>query len=135
MNLKDRYEQLGRESIRYGESNDCSVVATAMLFTLSYNEAHSLLYRLGRNARKAVNMKSVEIHYKTRCSKPIKPKQPSGSKYTVKTIANTIPVGKYLVYTRGHVLACINGEIYDWTEDRKHRVTHYVEVDSIMDIL
>ena len=135
MTHEERYALLKTESMRYGERNDCSVIATAMIFSLTYNEAHSLLFRLGRNARRGFNMSILERHYKTRLSKPSRPKQPNGSSYTVKTIANTIPVGKYLVYTRGHVLACINGDIYDWTEDRKHRVTHIVEIDSLFDML
>ena len=125
-----RYKSLREESARYGEGNDCSVIATAMVLSQSYNEAHSLLHSLGRKARHGFNTRLLETHLAGRVAPRVRPTQPNGSSYTVTSITSLLPVGKYLVYTSGHALACIHGRIYDWTEDRKHRVTSYVELDT-----
>lgn len=130
-----RYNELREESNRYGETNDCSVVATAMVLDLSYNDAHALLYKLGRRARAGFNTMRLEVHLGSRCSKRVYPTQPNGSNYTIKTVPSLLPLGKHLIFTAGHVLACINGSILDWTEDRKHRVRYYVSIDAPEDIL
>jgi len=129
-----RYCALRRETTLMNERNDCSVKAIAMIYDYDYIDAHMLLTNLGRKYRHGFDV-DLAIKYLGRASKKQYVRQPNKSKYTVKTIANTIPVGKYLVFTSGHVLACINGKIYDWTEDRKHRVTYIIEIDSMMDFL
>lgn len=132
--LTEKYKTLQAKSKQYGENNDCSVIALAMVYDLTYEESHTICHKLGRRARGSfATIKAVR--QLGRHSSIIAPKQPNGSRYTVKTIASTVPVGKYLVWTSGHILACINGTIYDWTEDRKHRVKRYVEIDSLLDML
>lgn len=133
--LSIRYEALKAESKRIGERNDCTVIAFAMIYDMTYLESHSLLMRLGRQVCRGFNAEIATRHFNLTRSMKVRPKQPNGSKYTIKTITNTIPVGKYLIFTDGHILACIDGKIYDWTEDRKHRVTHYIQVGSLLESL
>ena len=133
--LKDHYNTLRQESHRYGERNDCTVIATAMLFSLSYNDAHKLLYDLGRKAHKGFNVDYIVSYYKHRCSNPQYIRQPNGSLYTVRSIPETLPVGKFMLLTVDHALACINGAIYDWSANRKHRILKVIEIDTIFDLL
>jgi len=42
---------------------------------------------------------------------------------TVNSVAKFLkPSRKYLIHVRGHALAYANGEVQDWTADRKHRI-------------
>jgi hypothetical protein len=41
---------------------------------------------------------------------------------TVRTFTRENPTGRYLVWTRGHILAVVNGQAIDWTRNRTHRV-------------
>lgn len=134
--LQALYADLQREYRRYGEHNACSVIATAMLLELSFDEAHKKLYRLGRVARRGFNMGSLyNSELRHRLSDKHWIKQPNGSQYTVRTIPDALPVGKYFVHTDGHVLALIHGTVYDWTANRKHRVKYILELDSMLDFL
>ena len=126
----DRYNTLMSESRRYGEHNDCSVIAIAMIYELSYNEAHKVCFDHGRRARRGFYVNKA-IKALGRTEKEYCPKQPNDSRYTVKTIGDELTYGKYFVFVSGHVLALIDGIVYDWTEDRKHRVTSVIQVDKI----
>lgn len=128
--LKEKYNEARKESNYIRENNDCSVIALSMVYDKSYSEIHRLLSHLGRKQGRGFNTITA-IKTLGRASKPIYPKQPNGSLYTIKTIVDILPVGKFLIFTKGHVLACIDGEIYDWTEDRKHRVIKVIEIDKI----
>jgi len=130
--LMSRYKTLQEESARYGETNDCTVIATAMVLGLTYNEAHVTLYKLGRTARHGFHMERLELsqQYKHRFSKRTKLSKPEGGQYSVKSAPDLFPVGKHLIYTKNHVLAVIHGKVYDWTEDRKHRIISYTVVDD-----
>jgi hypothetical protein len=52
----------------------------------------------------------------------------AGGKSVTSIVRVVDPTKKYLVGTRNHVLAVINGQAHDWTRDHKHRIKEVYEV-------
>lgn len=118
-----KYQEIARQSKIYGETQDCSVMAIALTYDISYQESHRALAKCGRIAghgfytRHALSYLTEQ--YGIAHTYIDLPKQLNGSRYTNKTIANFLPVGNYLIFVKGHVLPMINGKIYDWSDGRK----------------
>jgi hypothetical protein len=55
-------------------------------------------------------------------------KQKNGSRYTPKTIGDKLKRGYYLCFCNGHVFAVVNGDVEDWTNNRKHHITQAYKV-------
>jgi hypothetical protein len=51
-------------------------------------------------------------------------RQPSGRRYTVRTIARAKPMGRHIVWIKDHVIPLVGGLVMDWTKDRLYRVSH-----------
>jgi hypothetical protein len=122
----DKYKLMCKSSAGYKETNDCSVKALAIAGRVSYAKAHAVTKSLGRKHRKGMPMwRIIEAMKMIGCSVEHikKPKKKDGSGYTMMTIGKGFPRGYYIVEVRGHVAAMINGDIMDWSDGRKHRVT------------
>jgi len=122
-----RYEAIKRMSNRMNERNDCTVKALAMTGRVTYKVAHGVCADYGRPERRgmylsqqvktvfnSIGFDAIKIHRQA---------QKNGSKFTPKTVGSVCKAGYYLAFTRSHVLPVINGEVYDWTDGRKHHIT------------
>lgn len=49
---------------------------------------------------------------------------------TIKRAAAVFREGKYLFVVNRHVLACVDGEVIDWTANRKHRIQQVWKIAS-----
>lgn len=120
----EKYLLMKSESDRLGERNDCTVKAIAIAGRVPYKVAHKALARNGRRKRCGARndvffnaITDIGCYYSV-----IRPRQPNGSRYTAKTIGKAYPRGYFIVQYYDHVAAMVNGEIADWTDERKHRV-------------
>ena len=107
------------------ETNDCTVIATAICCRMPYEKAHKLLKKFGRGDRKGFcispHLSAVKhAGFKVDKSNPV---QPNGSKYTAITIGNKLKKGYYLLTSDGHAFALVNGSIENWVDGRRHRIT------------
>lgn len=123
--MDDRMMQCALASSAMGEHGDCSVRAVALTTNVPYETAHIALRVAGRRNRRGAFENQIikatrSLGYTV--DPKVIPKQSNGSLYTAKTIGRVYPTGNYLVYTRGHVFALVNGSVLDWTEGKKHRV-------------
>jgi len=128
-------KQLAAKSKSFGEKNDCSVKAVAIVMNASYEEAHTALKNAGRRSGKGASVpmimeairslggyvtgwKDIKNHGGT-----------SQRRCPVSRIAGRLPrKGRYLALTRNHIAAVKDGEVLDWTEGRRHQVIFTWEV-------
>lgn len=110
---------------KFSEANDCSVIATSIAARVPYNEAHAALRAQGRpNRRGSTVSQLLRALESLGCSleEIDNPRQPNGSRYTMKTVGRLARRGYYIVLVRRHVAAVVNGDVEDWSTDHKHRV-------------
>jgi len=137
------FETLKNESRKYGETNDCGVIALAACCRVDYSTAHGALRREGRKFGKGTYMSAFHraanaLGYKTddgqfrnfaggtRLSSIVRRK---GSGLTVSTAPKWLPRrGVFVLVTARHVLTMVNGNVIDWSAGRKHRITNIYEV-------
>lgn len=138
------YQSVRMDSSSYGEHNDCTVVAVALLAGVTYAEAHKAMRDEGRKNGKGAY-----------CYQYIKALESFGKKVTAipqNSIISTFPSPhcnlrsltthhprrfpkvwpkqkKYLVQTKRHALAIINGETMDWSINKSLRVCNIWEVE------
>jgi hypothetical protein len=129
----DKYAKLKKARYRkqLKETNDCSVMAIAIACRLSYKKAHDLMAAYGRKNRQGANNFAIlqaarSLGFEITAVNNLV--QGNGCGYTVTTIGEKCKSGYYLAFVRGHVLGVVNGEIYDWTEGRRHRVNEVYKV-------
>lgn len=120
------YTSLQKESNRFGERNDCTVKAYAVVANVSYEEARKEMAKEGRVFRKG--LKSDFYAYNNRMLRRLRANgfevEFVGCKSkTVRTLGRNIKSkDSFLIFTKGHVLAAKEGKIIDWTEGRCHRI-------------
>lgn len=104
----------GAKASGYGkEKNDCAVVAFSLALGISYKDAYKKLDAAGRQKNSGFYINEFMEHcgflgYNT---KTIKFKK--GRRLTQNEFAITYNKGKWIAYTKGHVIAVINGVIFD----------------------
>ena len=135
-----KYRQVEASSKKYGEINDCVVCAIAMAYDIDYELSHEICAKSGRIAGRPCHTMRAVYKATSILGIPHKlmsiPKQSNGSRYTVKTIANYLPIGNYIVRVDGHALPLIDGHIYDDTNGRKHRIIEVYRIGSdLLEIL
>lgn len=120
---------LDLESRRFGENHDCAVRAIAAVSGFSYADVRAYLASRGRRkGRGTANYLIAETLNLLEVKRTERPDLKAKGK-TVRTLARVIPkTGKFLVNTRGHILAIVDGEVLDWTKGRLHRVESVLEV-------
>ena len=135
MNRKDKshaWSQMKKAAEKYGEDNDCSVIATTIAFNkvhgcekMSYSEMRAWFERAGRKHRQGVyNHQLHQVLEELACEIQYTkaPHQPNGSRYTAATIGRAFPKGTFIVGMTGHVAAMHNGLVLDWTRGTRRRV-------------
>lgn len=115
---------LTQERILYRERNDCTVIAFAIVFKVTYAEAHKhMKERCGRMNRKGVISKTVlppslpDVRFRVRSFN-----KESGNATTLGRFIKDHPVGRYYVCVRGHALAVVDGVVYDYYYGPKRQV-------------
>jgi hypothetical protein len=132
-----KYNELHAQSRAVGETNDCTVVALAAATGASYAHAWAVLAALGRAIGKGYPLHGLALERALALcgcrvepdSCLVAPKSANGAQLTVAKLPEYLPKrGVYLVFTRGHVLCYRGGRVHDWTEGRRHRVSHIFRI-------
>ena len=120
---KSKLELIVAESKKLDEKNDCAVRAVTAVSGMPYEYIHALFLRYGRRRRgrtpRAVTWEvlkdlQMEVYPSYKLQHRAK---------TVRALKKVLPSkGRFLIHTRGHLLAAVDGEIIDWTEGRLHRI-------------
>lgn len=120
------FEHCEKEAIDMGEANDCTVKALAIAGNVAYKKAHDYMRQAGRRMRRGLHTGAIEKGFKLAGFKLVKVKH-TGK--TATTITKDCAKSKrYVAYTRNHILAITNGQVQDWTENRRHRIETLFEV-------
>ena len=113
------YEELARNGIKYFDRNFCTVIALATVCDLSYRRAYKKLEREGR--KKGRGTYPFEYHQAIK-KQGYRIDRVDFRKDGVRTLAQAqkkYTSGKYLVETRKHISAIVNGDLNDWTNPEK----------------
>lgn len=140
--LTDTYKQLEGLSSSVGENNDCAVKALALVTGVDYLTAHSKLSDLGR--KKGAPTKNAHLRQAVKdlgfTLKPVHRhqiiSQYPGNHKNKKNITTHHPArfpapwrGKtFMAFTKGHVLAIVDGKVHDWTSLKSLYIISLYEV-------
>jgi hypothetical protein len=113
----------GREQAGFqNEWNDCSVRALAIAAGITYGQAHDLLKAQGRKDRKGARVYMIRAAAASTAKvEDVLVRQPKthwmgGYSYTCPTLSQVIrkhSSGRYILITRNHAIALVDGVIYD----------------------
>jgi len=119
-----------QEAMNLYENNDCGVRALALVCNIPYKTARETLSAHGRKHGAGVfTFQLAKALVEHSNPKPLQTVlKPKGGRYTPKTIGKAYPKGRFLLYSRGHVMAMVDGEILDWAQDRRLRIVAIQEV-------
>ena len=94
-----------------GEARDCGVTSLSIAGGVSYREAWELLFNWGRGKGEGVSPFQLEMASKglNRASKRFS----AMSKVTLAQFIKTHYKGRFIVYTRNHAMAVVDGRLYD----------------------
>lgn len=124
------FARMQEEAIARNERNDCGVKALALCAGIEYLDALTILRKHGRRHKgrtKWVVMWAAMDELGLM-------REPYATHHkTVVAFGRRPPKGIYLIATRGHVLCCRFGKIEDWTQGRRHRITHVWRITRTMD--
>jgi len=124
----DTFTNLRQAGDNIGEKRDCAVIATAVVTGLPYDPVHTLFHSFGRRNRCGTPMPvthRVLAHLNHKLHDITKFFSPS----SVRSLAPQLPSkGKFLIRTRGHIVAVVDGFVHDWSSMRKLYVQSIYQV-------
>lgn len=99
------------------ESADCTVRAYAKVADIPYDFAHEILQGLGRKFRKGFPFREVTLWDRS-FTRPPEMESESGKWHpgyrpTLASFIKSHPIGRYAVVVPGHVMALVDGVVYD----------------------
>lgn len=109
-----------RASAQFGEKNDCTVRALAVLCKAPYEQAHRLLQRAGRCNRRGFNFSAFLGHQAHLLGHKFTEIDHQGA--TVNRWMRQHPRGRFAVLIRGHATTIIDGKIVDNHANPKSRI-------------
>jgi len=139
----DTFNALFAEARAAGERNDCAVKAIVLATGVSYEVARAALAVRGRKTGHGAwpsDINAVIRSFGFRLDFVMQsefirayplPHRHVASCVTThhpRRFAKVWPKGTFLIYTRGHVLTCIDGVVHDWTINKAKRVTEIFRV-------
>jgi len=131
--LYSEYQARREISDAKGESNDCAVIALSLTCRLPYHTVHAALAQQGRKNNDGTRFEQTQAAVTAlgfRLTELIDPVQPSGSRYTPKTVGRLLQEGSYLCRVKGHIFAVIDGRVLDWTDGKRHRINRIYKVEK-----
>ena len=119
--MRADYKTIRKESDRMKERKDCAVTAVTAISNLPYAYVHRVFEECGRKrchgtrfdiTKKVLRKLNIWID-----------RTKEFEARTIVSLARELPrKGRFLIQTRGHILAAVDGEIMDWTKGRRHRI-------------
>lgn len=118
-----------KASSAHNESRDCAVKALAIVTGKPYKVAHAELKSLGRRDRGTTRNVWLMAAIKN-LGKNFVVTEKFKAK-TISTLEKELPQrGIFLVFVKGHVIACRAGKVLDWTEGRRYRIKMVLRITS-----
>ena len=121
------YNQCKEIAKSMDESKDCTVKALAITTGISYPEAHKVMRMMGRKPNRGLKGRPPRAIIATmqlacRLAGRIVGTPQFPERLTMNTVGERYSEGTWLVFTRGHVVALVNGSVQDWSEGRRKQV-------------
>ena len=141
--LTHKYTEARQGSALHNETNDCAVVALALVASVPYSVAHNALKDAGRKDRKGTfrseqfaALKALGFDGEIIPSEDFISRYPGNHKNLKSVTTHHMDRfnkvwedGKnYLIFTERHVGAVIDGVNHDWTKNKSRRVWSIVEI-------
>ena len=108
------------QSKRQKQKSDCTVIATAIAFDMSYDDAFDIMNISGRTNNKGIVysqfLKTIPEHCK---------QEPYVPMYA-KDVIVKYPTGKYIIGIKGHVYVIDNGTVHDTYPWNMWETVYYV---------
>ena len=114
----------------YNDDNMCTVIALAMAAGIGYGKAFHTYKRLGRVTRKGT-LKALQVAAFKEHGLQVLEISPYKFGATLKTAAKSGIRGTYLIYSRAHVSAMVDGKMYDWGATSCKRVKAVYTVKAV----
>ena len=120
-------KKIQRDSNSLDEKNDCAVKAVAIVANHPYKCTHRLFVTGGRKKRKPTEWRLTKLVLKLLGCHVKRTRQFDAR--TIRALEKQLPAkGRFLIRTSNHILAVIDGKVFDWTQGRLHRVCEVYEV-------
>jgi len=113
------------------ETNDCAVIALAIVMRTTYKATHAICAAVGRTIRGSTYTRHTFAAMEAAgfsVERVKNERQKSGSKYTPKTVGEKCKRGYYMCFCNGHVFAVVNGIVEDWSNGRQHHINSIYKV-------
>jgi hypothetical protein len=155
-----KLDKLVNDGLNANDNGFCTVIALAVAFDKTYQEAAQIMRGYGRRYRKGMHRHAMEYAIQTEALKhgysysvydsehvrdgeirvnahrrrtevSVQEKFGVVGKMTVNNCLRYLnPKKKYIIGVRGHAVAVAEGKVQDWTEGRRHQVKHIIELDA-----
>lgn len=127
-----RFRELLNKVTAIGDHSACTVIATAIVCGCSHASADKVVTEVGGRERgRGIYFNGTELMHNVLAKfgkvatceySRERDYRPGVRGFSLKTVAQRYPRGRYLVFVRGHVAALRNGKLDDWSEGRSHTV-------------
>ena len=121
------FKDLERVAEEYREENDCTVKAIAAACEVSYGKAHRTLAKLGRQRGRGATMaqlnQAISIATDGACANGwvADTFKHESVGLTLNRFRKAHPTGSFIICSRGHAMAVVEGELIDWTAETAGR--------------
>lgn len=126
------YPNTRKQADMFGDVNACSMIAISLTTNTPYHEVRARCVEAGlwdanrgrwtkRTSRSQNSWHSMlklfpEVGFDSRVLRPTRGR----SRVSFKTIGRMYPKGNYIIRSRGHAAALIDGKVEDWSEGHRH---------------
>ena len=114
----------GFKKSKIKDTNNCTVVAIANAFNISYLIADEILNKAGRKRKKGFHVHILMKYIRENTNLKYK-KIPLKKKITIRRFLEQNPIGRFVCVRRGHAFAVICGEVHDHSDTNKERQMIY----------
>jgi hypothetical protein len=138
------FDQLAQESLNHRETADCTVKALAVVREIPYHEAHAICKQFGRKPRAGMSQRKINTMLKAEDNAEPLPhheldrlRQSIGVRHlTPNNIGKALQRCGYATWnfyatTCNHAIGIRKGQVVDWTEGRRHRITCLIPVRPV----
>lgn len=105
--------------------NDCVIRMTAVIEDIPYSQAYMQLSKLAMQEGLMLDDSRFVKHLLDKKYKRIPYKEK-----TIGEFAENHPIGRYILTTKGHIVACIDGFVVDTWDSTKRQIEYVWKVDK-----
>lgn len=134
------FRELANDGEELGDTNFCTVIATAVVFGKTFEQANKLLIkhanrrkRRGLQRHKSLSAwsylaKQENYDYRVYTAREIKEKFTNGKTLTTGNSSKYLnPKKRYIISVRQHVAGVVDNTVHDWTNGKANRAQQLIE--------